>query len=273
MPFLGGYGSEFFGELLGSGGPINVQRAVAMAGQVVRVAFNVEPLNKSAAGLQDALNPANYAFGVVAGTAKVPSPTVAIGLVLGPGRGLGSTDVGIDMGVDTPLAAAVLYKVTVSGIISAMGGDIGTPASANFAGLVVPTLAVLPKKKPVWYDLLGQVVTGALAVDSGGDIAVGTDKIANLRKRVTRRLLTQPNAYAFLKNYGAGIALMETASLAEVANYRKTSVTQIQLEPEVASAQVQISISGSTNGVVTIDWSASLKTGEAVSGQVTTNAA
>ena len=273
MPFLGGYGSEFFGEILGGGGPISVQRAVCMAGQVVRVAFNVEPLNKSAAGLQDALNPANYTFGVVTGQAKTPVPTAVLALVLGPARGLGPSDVGIDIGVDQPLAAAVVYKVTVSGIISAQGGSLGSPTSANFNGIIVPTLAVLPKKKPIWYDLLGRIVTGALVVDNSGDLAVGTDKIENLKKRVTRRLLTTPNAYAFLKNYGAGVALMETASYAEIARVRKTAILQIQLEPEVAKASVKITTGGTVNGVVTISWSASLKTGETVADTFQTNAA
>lgn len=269
---LGGYGADFFGELLGGGGPINVQRAVAMAGQVVRVAFNEEPLNKSGAGLSDALNPANYSLSVVTGQAKAPVPTTIIDVVQGPGRGLGSSDWGVDVAVDRAMAVAVVYQVSVSNIVSAMGGALGTPATANFMGISVPRLQVLPRKKPIWWDFSNPVAKGSLVVDDSGDIAVETDRVQNFKKRVFRRFFTTPNAFAFLKKgYGVGIALMEVASGAEIAAYRKSAIQQIQQEPETQSANVQITVTG--NGIATVNWSAVLKTGETASGSFPVNAA
>lgn len=85
----GGYGQEAFGDPFGAGGPLHVVRARAVAGQVVRVTFNEEPVAISPAGLFDAFNPTNYQFSIVSGQATAPqSVGVDEALIRGPVAGI-----------------------------------------------------------------------------------------------------------------------------------------------------------------------------------------
>jgi hypothetical protein len=248
--------------------PISVARALAVAGQTVRVVYTEEPLHLSAAGLLDALNPANYLFEVAQGQGTAPIATVVSGIVVvGPARGVGnggaSAERGVDVSVDRQLALGLVYRVTVSRVHARAGGPLGAPTARTFPGVAAPATSRRPARPRGLVDLANPISTGAWALDGTGDLSVD-DPLDGLRKRIFRRLTTPRDAYTFLPGYGEGLSLKEPCSLQQLAQYRGDAEDQIRREPEVADAAVQIAIDGS--GVTTVTWTARLRTGGQAAG-------
>lgn len=249
MPTLpGGFGRHGFGGFgFGAGGPIAVVRAVAIAGQVVRVVFNEEPVHSSAAGLLDGLNPSNYIFSVPGANATAPAP-VGVGptLVVGPaylvGNGGASSERALDVHTDRQLIVGVQYNVRVRNLQSAIGGLLGSPDNANFMGVTSLAETRLPQRSQDLVDIANPPATGHWVIDDSGDTAP-EDPDAGTKKRVLRRVFTPKNAYRFLRNYGSGLAQLKApGSLAELAARRVDALQQIRLEPDVAAADLSISV-------------------------------
>lgn len=245
--FPGGFGRGLLGAgLMGAGGPLTVIRAVAVAGQVVRVVFNEEPLHASAAGAMDALNPANYVFAVPAGNATAPVPVgVDPDLVIGPtyavGNG-GSTDErGLDVSVDRQLVVGITYQVTVRNLQSAAGGALGSPSSASFPGVTKLQETLLPQRNQDLVDFANPPTLGHWIFDSTEDIAPESPDDGT-RKRVYRRGFTKKNSYVHLPGYGAALDHKGVASPAKMATFAADYQAQIKQEPDVADASVQASI-------------------------------
>lgn len=80
---------------------------------------------------------------------------------------------------------------------------------------------------------------GAFAVDATGDYAID-DGLDNLKKRVLRRLLTRPGAFAYAPGYGVGVQLY-SKQLGRASVRQKLAAEaerQIRLEPDVVAVQV-----------------------------------
>lgn len=269
MSELGGLGTESFGPgFMGAGGPISVVGARAIAGQTVRVALSDEPTHISPAGLNDALNPSNYVFAVVAGDAAKPmcvgvSPQLAQGPVLAVPSGAW----GVDLFTDRPLVAGITYSVTASNVQAKTGGALGSPYTANFVGAVRVAVSKPPPRKVDLTDVRNDVFEGTFGVDDSGDLGIqgGQD---GLRKRMLRRAYTPKNAFSHLPGYGTGIRLKQNMSPAQMAEYKTDLEGQLKLEPEVQDASVvmtQLAI-----GVTMVTMSVRTKAGALV--QVTAEA-
>jgi hypothetical protein len=254
----------------GSGGPIAVVRALAVAGRTVRVVFNESPVFRSAAAVNDALNPANFIFSIDAGIATSPVATgVLPTLVVGPARGVGngsalgvSDERGVDVGVDRALIVGITYHVTAQSIQSAFGGSLGAANNAAFPGVVplqvVPTRATGSPSTNV--DLFNRQFVGSWQVDDSGDIATQNAQ-DGYRKRILRRLTTFQNAYSFLKGYGLPIKLKEVSSLRQIAALKADAEKQIRQEPETDDVQVTTSLVAYPQGLLTIAVKARTKQG------------
>lgn len=262
----GGAGSESFGDPMGGGGPIQVVRARAIQGQLVRVVFNQEPVHVSAAGLNDALNPANYLFDVLAGQATSPlamavESTMVVPTTLAVGDGGATDERGFDVHTDRALIIGITYAVTVHNVEAASGGALGSPFTAPFPGVVRLRASAPPQRRLDLTDLQNSPFDGALVVDDSGDLAA-EGGAAGLRKRLLRRAATTKNAFAHLPGYGAGLVLKRNAGPAELASIRSDLRAQALQEPEVSDAKV--TISQLTPGVVVVSIVAQTKKGAIV---------
>lgn len=265
----GGFGRQGFGlRAFGAGGPLTVIRAGAVASQVVRIVFNVEPSHRSAAGISDALNPSNYVFVVPGGNAGQPAPLgVDVTPVFGPGYLLGTTDVGIDVHVDRALIFGVVYNIRARNILAAAGGGMGSPDNANFGGVVRVAEAKITQRNQDLVDFKSPANTGVLVI-AGGDIAIDTPD-GGTKTRIFRRMFTKLNAFKALKGYGTATDLKGLGSTAKLGALKSNVTSQIGMEPDVAG--VVVAVSQSSNGVTTVAPRVKTKRGSFVdiAGQVT----
>lgn len=266
----GGFGAEAYGDPFGSGGPISVVRALAVAGQVVRVVFTEDPQRWSPAGTRDALNVANYLFSVVDGVAEAPVPVgVDHDSLAWPAYGVGNGGVpvydeggnflyiqsderGVDVHVDRALVAGVRYRVTVKALVSAAGGDLGAPYSADLSGVTLIQETKRPERSQDLTDFWNR--EGRWVFD-GGDIAPEPpqSKVADvgIRKRALRRLGTQKAAFSWLPDYGLSIPLKGLATTAKMSQLRDEARPQLLREPEARAVETKVSVTG--GGLTTVD--------------------
>ena len=244
----GGFGGSGFGAFpLGVGGPLSVVRALAVAGQVVRVVFNQEPLHRSPAGLLDSLSPSNYIFSVPAGNATAPTPvgvsrTVVVGPAYGVGNGVGaSAERGIDVAVDRQLIVGITYRVTVRDVQSMAGDALGSPDSADFLGVTRLEETRLPVRNQDLVDFACPPSIGHYLIDDSGDIAVDTPAAGTVC-RIFRRVTTKKDAFRFLRGYGTGIDHKGVGSTASMSLVKNDGTAQVKLEPDVADAALAMTI-------------------------------
>lgn len=244
----GGFGgSGFGGFFLGGGGPLSVVRALAVAGQVVRVVFNEEPLHRSPAGASDALNPANYIFSVPAGNATAPTPvgvnrTLVVGPAYGVGNGVGASgERGLDVAVDRQLIVGVSYRVTVRDVQSMAGGALGSPDSGDFGGVTLVQETQLPVRNQDLVDFACPPSVGHVLIDDSGDIAVATPADGTVC-RVFRRLTTKKDAFRWLRGYGTGIDHKGVAGTAQLGALKNDGTSQVKLEPDISDAAVTVTV-------------------------------
>lgn len=241
-----GFGSGLGGPF-GLGGPIAVVRALAVAGQVVRVVYDGEPLHRSPAGLMDALNPTNYILAVPAGNATAPTPvgvnrTMVVGPTYGVGNGSGASgERGFDVAVDRQLIVGVTYRITVRDVESMAGGALGSPSSGDFGGVTRLEETFLPVRNQDLVDFACPPSVGHYLIDDSGDIAVGTPAEGTVC-RVFRRVTTKKNAFRFLRGYGTGIDHKGVGGTASMSLVKNDGTAQVKLEPDVADAALTMTI-------------------------------
>jgi hypothetical protein len=258
-----GVGQESVGDPFGGGGPIHLVRALAIASHIVRVVFDDEPLHNSPAGKYDARNPSNYIFTVFSGQLMGPptvgftptvqcvgvnkklifNPTLDVNgnLVVNPALGVLTNQVGVDIHTDKPVVSGVVYTVRPINIKSRGGGSLGFPYTANFPGVIGVQQTQPPRQPRGFTDFSNDIALGAWTIDSTGDLALEFG-LASLRKRIYRRLITQPGAFAWLPNYGVGIKNKEIAAIATLNPFRQEILRQVRQEPEVSDAEVNLSL-------------------------------
>lgn len=245
-----GFGRQLFGPgRLGAGGPLTVVRAIAVAGQVVRVVFNEEPLHSTAAGAMDALNPANYLFAVPAGNATAPQPVgVNVDMVVGPTYGVGNggatSQRGFDVQVDRQLVVGITFRVTVQNLQSLLGGSLGSPTSATFPGVTKLLETKPPQRNQDLIDFANPPALGHWVVDDSGDIMPETPDDGT-KKRCYRRGFTKKNSYATLPGYGSAFDHKGLGSPALQASFKVDYQGQLLQEPDVQAASVSMSVDAS----------------------------
>ena len=250
-PRHGGYGGEAYGDPMGSGGSLSVLRAVAVAGQVVRVVFSETPQHRTPSGRADALNPSNYIFSVVSGAATAPTPVgVLTDVVAGPAWGVGNGssplapyERGIDVCVDRQLVLGIRYQVHVRQVASAFGGGLGAPYDAQFDGVTQLSETRLPERRQDLIDIANPPAIGCWQIDDSGDAAPEAEDLG-LVKRVLRRFGTRKNSFAHLPGYGLAVDLKSIGSTSKLAALKVDAINQISQEPEVAAVSVTTSIDG-----------------------------
>lgn len=243
MSSAGGLGAVAAGDLFGSGGPIAIVRARAAGSHVVRVVYSEEPLHRSPAGKYDALNPGNYSIEAEVGSApNVMVVGIGSTMRVPPAPGVvGVDERGFDLHTDRALVVDVLYRVTVVRVRAKPGGELGTPYSATFHGMVMLNTVNRPRNPVPLFDWQNSFDRGTWVVDDSGDLAP-EDERASVRKRIFRRLVTPKGSFRFLPGYGVGLSLKGPMLPRDLQPLQAEIVRQIKLEPEVQDVSVSLEL-------------------------------
>lgn len=263
---MSGFGSGGFGSVpwgSGSGPDLELLSAMAIAENVVRLGFDQPVYISRLLDEADASVPAHYTFvpdiGTVGWDGQAPRRVDAVsadlargpdGLVIGSGK---LVDVVLDRPM-TPYPAkylAVVDHLLSADLVSSLDHAV-LEFDAIYKTLQAPTLEVAipvkdianPQDKSALLDPVPDpndpLNLGTFVVDDTGD--VGFDEgITSLKKRILRRLVTRPSAFAHLPGYGIGIPLQgkRLAQPAVIAKLTADAEAQIALEPEVAKVRVR----------------------------------
>ena len=215
-------------------------RAIAVAGQIVRVVFNAEPKHESSSGLDDAFNPQNYAVSVTSGTgASLRCIGVHPLIASVPAYGLRSAgEYAIDVQTDRPMVAGLTYSVTVTArVVAANGQALIAPFARSFIGADRPRMARSNGSTAALTDLANDSFGGGVTIDSGGDWAPHSGR-ESTRKRVLRRVTTKKGAFAHLPGYGTNLRAKEPMTNAKLRTVKTDASQQIAQEPDVMSSKV-----------------------------------
>lgn len=218
---LGGAGAEAAGDPMGAGGPLHVLRALAVAGQVVRVTFDEMPLAQSAAGVNDALNPANYSFLVTQGSGTAPQ---AIGVdpnaIVGPARGVRGPVAVIGATFTTPI---VITTATPHGSLTGDSVEVtGVLGNTNANGRWTVTATT-----EVTFELDGSVGNAPYA---GGGVVQSDERAVDIH--VDRQLIIgltySVTAHGIQSAFGGGLGFPYSAGFVGNVPLRQLSIPAVR---------------------------------------------
>ena len=264
VPHGGGWGAQSWGGSgwggpAGASAPLAFLGALAPAENVVRILLNAVPYYSGILDAYDASDPTHYVVTPLAGSQGYDgNPLRPVSTV----QALISTQASnaIDVYLDRPMSPyPAQYVVFASNLAtSSLSYTIGSSGSLQYYGVyreLVPQhedvatslrdLANPQTASAIQSQVLGSQVPvpalGVFNVDASGDYAFDSG-IQSVKKRILRRGLTSPGAFAHLPSYGVGlmdaVKKLGTPRVQSklAANYQR----QILLEPEVVSASVVV---------------------------------
>lgn len=230
--------------------PPQLLSAAAIRENLIRLTFSEAILYTRTGAPRDGSRRELYAVTPVAGTAGFDGEAarpVLVGRVDAAGGG-GTV---LDLWLDRPVTHwPARYLAVAHGVYSTAGLPIDPSASSAALdgvragrrtldpdrGSVVigADIAAPPTATAAQAANAEGAVLGAYAVDSTGDFAFDAG-LQSLGKRILRRLLASPGAYAHLPAYGAGLRerVKRLASASERSRLVKLVEDQVRLEPEV----------------------------------------
>jgi hypothetical protein len=236
--------------------------AIAIAENVVELTFSEVVFFSGLLDANDASDPSHYSVAQVPGTVGLDgTPVRSVGVLFAVPGPLGTqVDVWLDRPM-TPIPAA--YTIRVQNLADQNTHTVLASASYQFPALyrriVPPALDVTvpsrdfanPQTLESLLDPLPNTTDaaqlGTYICDETGDYAFDEGMVA-LKKRVFRRWLTRPGAFAHLPGYGIGILQYGKRLASPILRARIAANAQAQIgqEPEVAV----IAVSALTNPTV-----------------------
>lgn len=254
-------------------GAFGIVQAVAIRENVVRVTFTETPLFDAILTANDASNPARFTITPVAGTFGMDElPTRPVNPVRVEVAAVElSFGAVLDVTVDRPFSPTPSqYIIAANGLVSTSGALLDPSASsAQFTGLyramrVQSATAPIPSRdmaNPQTYSGLVNAGSsdpydadqlGTFPIDATGDYAFD-DGLAQVKKRIIRRLMTRPGTFPSAPEYGVGIPSYgkQLGSLAIRQRIAAEAQKQISAEPEVADASINL-VTDPANPNVTI---------------------
>jgi len=220
----------------------NVDRALAVGGQVVRVVFSSEPKHKSSSALDDGRNPANYGVTITVGTgATLFCVGVLPNVIAYPAFGVFNPgEYALDVQTDHPLVVGLTYQVTAKpALVSALGLAIGPPYSASFVGAIRPVRTRQIRRRTGLVDLATDPFQPGITVDSSGDWA-HHEGLPGTKKRVLRRAMVKKNSFACLPGYGLATDFKTPATRDNLTSIKTDLAQGVQQEPDVVQSQTSI---------------------------------
>lgn len=164
----------------------------------------------------------------------------------------------VTLTTDAALEAGVLYEVAIVGGIKSIDGDtFAGPNTARFFGRRAPGTPVgLERFEERFRDLDYVLVpdpsrpdaeTQVYRFDDSGDVGLA-DNATSLRKRLFRRITTQPGQFAFLPKYGVGLQIKALARAGQLQQMSNLIAEQVKLEPDVLQAGASTSLRRTSKG-------------------------
>ena len=229
----------------------NVTGARAVALNAVDVTFSEPPLASDPADTDDALYVAGWSLVAIdPSDAKIrlpqfvedtPSPNT------------------VRVYFDGRLSSDAVYEIIASGTVEAVSGAALNIDRARFRALIAPdaysvqtldgvfdianpqTAQDLPSNEGTLGDYQAQS-DGSLVLDTG---------VSGVRKRILRRLTSQPGGFLHLgPDYGLNIDIGTKLTPTLLRNLAQSATRQVQQEPEVERAQVEVRRDARTPGIV-----------------------
>lgn len=244
-----------------AGTALSMVSAVPQSTKSVRVTLTTVPLAQSSIGQGDALNPQSWFIQRLDNGQRLTtiavnqiSPTVFDVVIA---ERFGST--------------LVQHEIEATTLTDPFGNAIQAPTLLDFAGVVADTNAtqeaLTAANGYVITDLLNtpfpppgsNMGGGVRVINASGDFASnsGNDLITKL---VLRRLTTPPGGFFHLPNYGAGIIVKQPIKGGDLVTLKKNVQQQVLMEPEISTANVQLSLDSS--GVLSISIQGLTTTGQ-----------
>lgn len=242
------YGDQQWG-LDGFGGlaaDLSIRHAYAISTNEVVVVLNKPPLDRTALLTGDVRNPGSWQITVPATGAVMTVAGVAA--YAQPLSWLVRTLDKLPESTETCLVEA-------TGLKDANNAIIGPLDSAEFAGVtevaVATPAAVLATRQASGRDLANVAVpvvdagVGGTLLIKGGDYALveGSELV---KKLILRRLISSPNDFFHLPNYGVGLKVKQAIPTGDLVKLKTKAEKQIKLERGVAAASVAIAQSNNT---------------------------
>lgn len=264
---MSAYGVSPLGEGLGPfGGPglITVFGVLPESNDTFLVVFDRVPNTLDVGAPDSATHPANYTLQAID-----PSYTAADGSVHVPKGAVVPTRLPysavVEQDADDPkqirvfsdvmLEPGVRYKVTVSPNICGADGEVfAGPTTFEFTAPGVPTtpspeVTVVEQYRDLDYVIAGgpNTQTQVYRFEPTGDIAL-QDAQTSLRKRIYRRIFTDPGAFAWSPDYGVGVKVKALAKAGRLHNLAATIREQVGREPDVDDVGVTVRLERTGTG-------------------------
>jgi len=169
----------------------------------------------------------------------------------------------IIIATDTDLEPRVLYEASVVGPIQSIDDDIfAGPTTFPFTGRLKPNTPTPIELYEERFRDLDYILnpnpaqpeekTQVYRFDASGDLSIAGNE-ASLRKRLFRRITTQPGEFAFLPNYGVGLQLKTLARQGQLQQLSNLVSAQVLLEPDVIQAAAATAVRPTSGGgIVTV---------------------
>lgn len=238
--------------------PPQLLSAVAIRENLIRLTFSEAILYTRTGAPRDGSRRELYAVTPVAGTSGFDGEA-ARPVIVGRIDAAGGGGTLLDLWLDRPLTHwPARYLASAFGVYSSAGMPIDPAASsAVFDGvragrrtldpdrgsIVIGADIALPSTASAAEAARAEgALLGSYSVDATGDFAFDAG-LQSLAKRILRRLLASPGAYAHLgPSYGAGLRerVKRLASASERSRLRKLVEDQVRLEPEVQDASAEL---------------------------------
>lgn len=234
--------------------------ARAVRENLVRLSFTLPPTFSFLLDAHDASNPERYSIAPVGGTFgldELPCRPVAFARAE-PAASNGGTALEVDLTTDRPLSPFPARYVVATEGLQAGALDLDPCASsAQCLGLLqlvrqpsldnpIPSRDFAhPDNRFAAEDPLPNaddpLALGTIPVDATGDYAFD-EGLANLQKRVFRRVFTRRNGFVHLPGYGVGLAgeVKRLSSVSQRQRIAADAETQIRQEPDVVACRVVI---------------------------------
>jgi len=273
---LAGWGSAPWGAgPWGAGGfaDLELQHALAIRENVVRLTFNVAPQFTRLLTPNDAANPKRFQFTPIAppngpiGLDGLPARTVLPVLVTRAAVA-GSFGAVLDVTLDRPLSPWPCKYIVACNQLVSVDGALLRKASVVFDAVYrtlrpqdasdpSPSRDIAnPQTYSAQLDPLPQagdpLALGVIPIDASGDYAFDQG-ITQLKKRIFRRLLTVPGKFPAIPNYGIGVPSYGKKLSVEGVRQEiiQEAEKQIRQEPDVAEVKIT-ALTSPENPAITI---------------------
>lgn len=251
----------------GGAGLITVLGVLPLSTNQFVVVFDREPYTLDTQAFYSASNENNYILAATDPTLFPPAasvPTVPKGESVPrrfPYSGIAESDpADLTQAIitsDSRLEPNVVYTVTVNSNIRGLNDEVfAGNQTFDFRGLALPdkqfTLVETSEDRYRDFDniidkLNNSEETQTYRFDPSGDLAL-SDARTSLRKRIYRRLFTDPGGFAWAPTYGVGVKVKQLIRPGTQQNLASLVAEQVGMEPDVLQASAEVSFQNTNTG-------------------------